>query len=110
MNPHLIFWELGYLDGRTLSEADGVPYGRAPRNGVQSIRLISSEHHQVLLNLEVRGSEKFFYRRRTQMIQGGPPRILYVLGVLPDFQVVFDPSIGEVRQVPVDVDPMEFEK
>lgn len=110
MNPNFIYWELVYADGQVLSEGEGVPYGEAPRRGVHSIRLVSMEHHQVLLNLEVHGNEGFFYRRRTQMVQGAGTRVVFLLGIYPDFQVVFDPQVGVAKETEVDISPMSFER
>lgn len=109
MNPHLITWEVLYYDRQTLRENDGVRYDQIPRSGVQAIALRSAETAGQVLVLPVDGNPNFFYRRRTQMIQGGPSKVVYLLGLYPGFCLRFDPTLETVTQVDVDIDPLDCE-
>jgi hypothetical protein len=109
MNPHLITWEIRYVNGDVLRERDGIRYDQIPRRGVRAVELHSSEHASAVLGMPVDGSPNFFYRRRTKMVQGGPSRILYILGIWPGFAIEFDPMAEQVNQVEVDIDPLPFE-
>lgn len=109
MNPNLITWEVEYQNGTRLRERDGNEYEKIPRGFVTGLALHSAELGQVVAHLSTEGSPNFFYRRRTQMIQGGPKRILYLLGIYPEVCLVLDAEAEKVTEIPVDIDPVEAE-
>ncbi len=109
MNPNLITWEVEYKDGTRLRERDGNQYEQIPRGFVTAIDLHSAELGQVVVHLPTQGSPDFFYRRRTQMVQGGPSRILYLLGIYPEVCLALDAASERVTEIPVDIDPVEAE-
>lgn len=109
MNPHFITWEVHYHDGQILREREGYKYDQLPRAGVKGIALHSSEYSGQVMFLPTEGNPNFFYRRRTQIIQGGPSRVLYLIGIWPGFCLQFDPAQEHVTQVDVDIQPLEKE-
>lgn len=109
MNPHVVSWEIQYRDGRVVRERDGIAYGNIDRRDVDLVAL----HYPGVgrfFGLPVNGRRNFFYRRRTQMRQGAGSRIVYLLGFYPDLCVEVDPVGQSVREIPVDINPMQAEK
>lgn len=109
MNPDLIIWEIEYFNGRILRESDGIPYGKIPRDGVSTLGLFSLEFGQPLVSFDVGGRTNFFYRRRTRMIQGGPARVAFLLGLYPYFGLRLDTATGQVDEVEPDIVPQPWE-
>lgn len=109
MNPHFITWEVLYSDGQVLRERDGRRYDQIPRSGVTGLALYSAETSGQVLVLPTEGNPNFFYRRRTQMLQGGARRIVYLVGIYPGFCLLFDPTAEHVSQIDVDIQPLAGE-
>jgi len=79
-----VTWEALYPTW-TQKEVDGAKYSDLDRERITGFRLVTPEGVALEIALDIqKDKDSFVYRRRTAIVQGGPRKVLFIVGFMPD--------------------------
>jgi len=95
-----VTWEALYPSW-SQKEVDGVKYSDLDRSLITGFRLSTPEGIAVEIDLHnQQDRDSFVYRRRTQISQGGPRKVVFMLGFVPNGPwYIYEPTEGTMETV-----------
>jgi hypothetical protein len=95
-DPDSIFWEARYEDGSVLRQLDG-HYKDIDRSSIESMALTYDGTDLLSVHISSALRDRFFWRRRTKVTQGGPATVHFLIGYFPKGPIhILDSDTGQV--------------